>query len=221
MSTRRLAIVGLGRMGSAVRALASDAGWTIAAQIGRLTTADQLADADLAIEFTRPDAAVNNIMTCLDARCPVVVGTTGWYDELPRVRDAVVARGGAMLWAANFSLGANVVALLAAKARLALPLGQFPSGLVETHHAAKRDAPSGTAREIARGLEDGAPITSLRVGQVPGTHEVVFDGAYEQIRVEHVVRDRRVFAEGALTAAGWLVGRRGVFTMRDMLEVGS
>ena len=133
---------------------------------------------------------------------------------------AVQAHGGTIFWAPNFSIGANVLALLAAKARLALPLDQFPGAIVETHHAAKRDAPSGTALDIARGLEAGAPITSLRIGHVPGTHEVVFDGSYEQLRLEHVVRDRRVFAEGALAAAGWLIGRHGVFTMRDMLEDG-
>lgn len=221
MTARRLAIIGLGRMGSSVRALASDAGWTIAAQIGRLTGVDQLAGADVAIEFTRPDAAVDNIITCLEAHCPVVVGTTGWYDELASVREAVTVRNGALFWSPNFSLGANVIALLAARARVALPLAQFPAAIMETHHAAKRDAPSGTALEVARGLEPGALIASLRVGHVPGTHEVVFDGMYEQVRLEHVVRDRRVFAEGALTAAGWLIGRTGVFNMRDMLAEGS
>lgn len=218
MTARRLAIVGLGRMGSAVGALARDGGWTVAAEITRLERAEQLAGADVAIEFTTPSAAVSNIGICLDAGCPVVVGSTGWYDQLPAVCANVVERGGAMLWAANFSIGANVLAMLAASARRALPLAPFPAAIVETHHAAKRDAPSGTALTIAKGLEPGAPITSLRVGHVPGTHEVVFDGAFEQIRLEHVVRDRRVFAEGALMAAGWLIGRTGVFTMQDVLE---
>ena len=218
MTARRLAIVGLGRMGSAVRALASDAGWTVVAEIGRLERPEQLASADVAIEFTTPGAAVSNINLCLGAGCPVVVGSTGWYDQLPTVCGSVVERRGALLWAANFSIGANVLALLAANARRALPLSRFPAAIVETHHAAKRDAPSGTALAIAKGLEPGVLITSLRVGHVPGTHEVVFDGAFEQIRLEHVVRDRRVFAEGALMAAAWLIGRRGVFTMQDVLE---
>ena len=220
MTARRLAIIGLGKMGSAVRAIATDAGWTIAAEIASLTAADQLIGADVAIEFTTPGSAVDNINVCLQANCPVVVGTTGWYQQMSSVVAAVQAHGGTIFWAPNFSIGANVLALLAAKARLALPLDQFPGAIVETHHAAKRDAPSGTALDIARGLEAGAPITSLRIGHVPGTHEVVFDGSYEQLRLEHVVRDRRVFAEGALAAAGWLIGRHGVFTMRDMLEDG-
>jgi 4-hydroxy-tetrahydrodipicolinate reductase len=218
VTPRRLAIVGLGRMGSAVRMLASDAGWTIAAEIARLEGPEQLAGADVAIEFTTPDAAVGNIGICVDAGCPVVVGSTGWYEQMAAVRANVLARRAALFWAPNFSIGANVLAMLAANARRALPLAQFPAAIVETHHAAKRDAPSGTALAVARGLEPGAAITSLRVGHVPGTHEVVFDGAFEQVRLEHIVRDRRVFAEGALTAAAWLIGRHGVFTMQDMLE---
>ncbi|MES1259176.1 MAG: dihydrodipicolinate reductase C-terminal domain-containing protein [Gemmatimonadota bacterium] len=217
----RLAIIGVGRMGRAVRALAVDAGWSVTAEIGRLRGTGDLARADVAIEFTRPDAAVANIRTCVAANCPVVVGTTGWYDQLPAVSAEVTATNGALFWAANFSIGANLLGLLAAQARRALPVDRFPGAIVETHHAAKLDAPSGTALQVARGLEPGAPIASLRVGRVPGTHEVVFDGAWEQLRLEHVVRDRRVFAEGALVAAAWLHGRRGVFTMKDMLEEGS
>ena len=126
-----------------------------------------------------------------------------------------------MFWAPNFSIGANALMLLAAEARRLLSRDRFPAAIVETHHAAKRDAPSGTAIEVAKGLEPGVPISSLRVGHVPGSHEVVFDGNYEQVRLEHVVRDRRVFAEGALTAADWLIGRHGMFTMKDLLEAKS
>jgi len=214
----KLAIIGTGKMGKAVHVLADAGGWTVAAEIQRLGSVNDLAGADVAIEFTRPDAAVANIRTCLKAGCPVVVGTTGWLGQLSAVTDEVATAGGALFWAANFSIGANVLALLAAQARRALPASRFPSAIVETHHSAKIDAPSGTALHVARGLEPGAPIASLRLGQVPGTHEVVFDGAWEQLRLEHVVRDRRVFAEGALTAAAWLHGRQGVFTMNDMLE---
>lgn len=217
MSARRVAIVGLGRMGSAVRTLAMDAGWTIAAEITRLERPEQLAGADVAIEFTTPAAAVANIAICVAARCPVVVGTTGWYAQLPVVSAEVRARDAALFWAPNFSIGANVLVMLAASARRTLPLAQFPAAIVETHHRAKRDAPSGTALAIAQGLEPDVPIASLRIGQVPGTHAVLFDGAFEQLRLEHVVRDRRVFAEGAVMAAAWLIGRHGTFTMQDML----
>jgi len=221
VTARRLALIGRGKMGTAVRALADEAGWEVVAEIGRQPAAAQLAGADVAIEFTAPGAAVDSIYACLAAKCPVVVGTTGWYDRLDEVRATVERENGALLWAPNFSIGANALAMLAARAREMLPPERFPSGINETHHAAKRDAPSGTALELARALEPGAPITSLRLGQVPGTHEVIFDGAFEQVRLEHVVRDRRVFAEGALMAAAWLIGRRGVFGMADVLEVGS
>jgi 4-hydroxy-tetrahydrodipicolinate reductase len=218
VSVRRLAIVGLGRMGTAVRALAEDSGWSVVAGIARLERPAQLAGADAAIEFTTPAAAVANIGICVAAGCPVVVGTTGWYDQLALVSEDVRARGTALFWAPNFSIGANVLAMLAASARRTLPLAQFPAGIVETHHRAKRDAPSGTAMAIARGLEPDVPIASLRLGDVPGTHAVLFDGKFEQLQLEHVVRDRRVFAEGAVIAAAWLIGRRGVFTMQDMLK---
>lgn len=221
MTPRRVALIGMGRMGMAVRDLAREAGWLVCAEVSREFTGAQLAGADVAIEFTTPATAVNNILACLDAECPVVVGTTGWYQELPAVEVAVQESGGAVFWAPNFSIGANTLAMLVAEARRLLARDRFPAAIVETHHAAKRDAPSGTAIEVAKGLEPGVPIASLRVGHVPGSHEVIFDGSYEQVRLEHVVRDRRVFAEGALTAADWLVGRHGVFTMRDLLEAKS
>jgi 4-hydroxy-tetrahydrodipicolinate reductase len=218
VTPRRLALIGTGRMGTAVRTLAVEAGWEVCAAVSREFTGAQLAGADVAIEFTTPRSAVHNILACLGEACPVVVGTTGWYDQLQEVEAAVEESGGAVFWASNFSIGANALMLLAAEARRLLARDQFPAAIVETHHASKRDAPSGTALEVAKGLEPGVPINSVRIGHVPGTHEVVFDGNYEQVRLEHVVRDRRVFAEGALAAADWLVGRQGVFTMRDMLE---
>lgn len=218
MTPRRVALIGTGRMGTAVRTLAVDARWEVCAAVSREFTGAQLAGADVAIEFTTPTSAVNNILACLDAECPVVVGTTGWYDQLAEVEAAVEESGGAVFWAPNFSIGANVLMLLAAEARRLLSRDRFPAAILETHHSAKRDAPSGTAIEVARGLEPGVPISSVRVGHVPGTHEVLFDGNFEQVRLEHVVRDRRVFAEGALAAADWLVGRQGLFTMRDLLE---
>jgi 4-hydroxy-tetrahydrodipicolinate reductase len=221
MTPRRVALIGMGRMGTAVRNLAVDAGWEVCAAVPREFTGAQLAGADVAIEFTTPNAAVDNILACLDAECPVVVGTTGWYHQLAVVEAAVEESGGAVFWAPNFSIGANALMLLAAEARRLLSRDRFPAAIVETHHAAKRDAPSGTAIEVAKGLEPGVPISSLRVGHVPGSHEVVFDGNYEQVRLEHVVRDRRVFAEGALTAADWLIGRHGMFTMKDLLEAKS
>ena len=213
----RVALIGMGKMGRAVRDLA---GAQVTATLDAPFTPDRLANADVAIEFTVPSAAPTNIRACLAAGCPVVVGTTGWYAELPSLTEEVSRQGGALLWAPNFSLGAQVTMILAA---VSARLLDTDAAIVETHHASKKDAPSGTAREIARAIIEersgGVPITSVRVGNVPGTHEVIFDGTFDQLRLTHEVRDRKVFAEGALVAAEWLIAEKrvGVFTMQDVL----
>ena len=228
---RRLALIGMGKMGRVLADLAPDRGWEVVARIGsaendggRGITRESLGGADVAIEFTTPPAAVANAKAAVAAGCPVVVGTTGWHDELPALRRWVEERNGTLLSAPNFSLGVNAfeqVVALAAQLLSSGGAGGFDAHLVETHHAAKKDAPSGTARTLARAAGDawGAsiPITSVRTGSVPGTHELLFDAPFESIRLSHVARDRRVFADGALVAAAWVVGRRGVFTMRDVL----
>lgn len=223
-----LALIGLGRMGRAVEALAGDRGFHIVARVdraggGAAITRETLGDAAVAIEFTRPEAAVENARACLAAGCPVVIGTTGWYDQLPALRTEVEERGGALLAAPNFSVGVAVFQQLAAQAAGAFArLPGFAVHLVETHHAAKRDAPSGTALALARRARDTSgrdvPITSVRVGAVPGTHEMLFDAPFELVRLVHEARDRRVFADGALLAARWLVGRRGVYAMDDVVS---
>lgn len=221
----RLALIGLGKMGRAVEALAVAQGADVVARFGVGSPVDpsSLGGADVAVEFTEPHAAAANVRACLAAGCPVVVGTTGWWDALPAITDETQRVGGRVLWAANFSVGVNAMLAVAAAAARALRGAGFDAHLVETHHAAKKDAPSGTAIALARAAEPdwGAPIptTSVRVGHVPGTHTLVFDGAYEQLRIEHEARDRRVFAEGALVAAWWLARRRepGVYTMQDVL----
>jgi 4-hydroxy-tetrahydrodipicolinate reductase len=223
-----LAIVGLGRMGQAVDALAAGQGWPVRARIGRgqPITRESLAGAVVAIEFTTGSAAAANIRACLAAGCAVVVGTTGWHDALPVLRTEIQQSGGAMLWAPNFSAGALAMGVAAAAAARALrAAGTFAPHLVETHHAGKIDAPSGTARAVAGVVGDAmgcvVPVTSIRAGHVPGEHEMIFDGPFEQLRVQHIVRDRRVFADGALAAARWLAGRHGVFTMDDVIRDGA
>ena len=224
---RRLAIVGMGKMGNAIAELAPSRGWDVVARLdeaemaGTITRAT-LGNADVAVEFTVPSAAPSNIRAIVAAGCPVVAGTTGWYDQLDAIRRDVNSQNGALLTAANFSIGVNIferVAELAA--RLLGHAGGFEAHITETHHSAKKDAPSGTARTLANTASAAwgkeIPITSLRVGSFPGTHELVFDAPFETIHLEHIARDRRVFAEGALAAAAWLIGRRGVFTMRDVL----
>jgi len=231
MTGRSIAIIGDGKMGQAIRQLATEKGWTIAAMIGeresangRGITASSLGNADVAVEFTQPDAAVANLTASLRAGVPVVVGTTGWYDSLGEVTRIAAETGTGLLWSPNFSLGVNVMIELARYAgTLMKPLEGFDAHIVETHHSRKKDAPSGTAIAIGKAASDALdrpiPTTSVRTGSVPGTHELIFDGAFEQLTLTHLARDRRVFAEGALQAASWLIGKKGVFTMRDVLNL--
>jgi 4-hydroxy-tetrahydrodipicolinate reductase len=225
----RLAVIGDGKMGRAIASLAEEHGFTVVAFLGEGEVLPQgltkplLHGADVAVEFTAPQHAAANVRGCVAAGCPVVCGTTGWDDARATVEKEVRARKGALLWAPNFSIGVHLFARMVehAAALVAKSHAGFDAHLVETHHNQKLDAPSGTARALADRAAKAAgkplPITSVRVGSVPGTHEVIFDGAFEQIRLEHVARDRRVFATGALTAARWLVGKHGVFTLDHML----
>lgn len=224
MSAPSIAIIGHGRMGRAVEDVAAARNVPVRAVIDRDTRIDaaSLAGADVAIEFTGPQSAVANARACVDAGCPVVVGSTGWSSELDSLVEHVERKGGALLWSPNFSLGVHAMTSIAMMAGMALGrLEGFDAHIVETHHVAKKDAPSGTALQLQRAVSATfgreVPITSVRVGSVPGTHEIIFDGAFEQVRMTHEVRDRRVFAEGALLAAQWLVGKRGVFTLDDAL----
>jgi 4-hydroxy-tetrahydrodipicolinate reductase len=224
----RLALIGAGKMGRAIRTLALEREWPVVATLDSRSgpvTRELLAGAEVAIEFTTPGTAAANIIACAQAGVPVVAGTTGWDAERPRVERDVRTAGGTMLAAPNFALGMVIFRQLAEQlARLGAAMPRYEAHLIDTHHASKLDAPSGSARVVA--AEAGAalgreiPVTSIRVGSVPGTHELLLDGPFEQIRVVHEVRDRRVFAEGALAAAHWLAGRKGIFTLRDMLEGG-
>ncbi|MDQ8158580.1 MAG: dihydrodipicolinate reductase C-terminal domain-containing protein, partial [Gemmatimonadota bacterium] len=160
----------------------------------------------------------------LQVGCPVVIGTTGWSAQLPAVEAAAQAAHCAALWSPNFSIGVQLfLAMAEDAAKRARQVSGFDAHVVETHHVAKVDAPSGTGIAIADRLREGlgreVPITSVRTGSVPGTHEIIFDAPFEQIRLVHEARDRRVFADGALTAARWLAAARapGMYTMRDVL----
>lgn len=224
----RIAILGDGRMGQLVSALAREAGDTVVAHLGpaesmQRLTRERLGHPDVVVEFTVPHAAARLVRECLDVGVPVVSGTTGWDRERIALEAHAAASGGTMLWAPNFALGVQLFAKIVADAarRLASPAAGFDGHVVETHHAKKLDAPSGTAKLLVQQVEHATgqslPITSVRVGQVPGTHEVIFDAAFEQVRLVHEARDRRVFAAGALTVARWLVGKRGVLTLDDFL----
>ncbi len=231
----RVALLGMGRMGRAIDAAAASHGCTIVARLGREAAARNadwtralLGDADVAIDVTEPKAAIANAARCVNAGVPVVIGTTGWYDQLPTLQQLVQTHRVPVLWAPNFSLGVQLMlALLEQAGALLQGAPGFTAHLIETHHAGKKDAPSGTAialREaFGRGAGHEVPITSVRTGHVPGTHTLLLDAPFEQLRITHEARDRTVFASGALTAARWLAHSvaqerpAAVYSMRDVL----
>lgn len=223
-----IAVIGDGKMGRTIAQMIQERGWHLTAMLGSEhnkggagITRRALGDPDVAIEFTEPGAAVANIMACIHEGVPVVVGTTGWYDSLAAITATANEEGASLLWAPNFSAGVTLFVELAREAAAIMSKSDFSAAMVETHHSAKKDKPSGTALAIVRAMEEPLgkqiPVTSVRTGSVPGTHELIFDSQFEQIVMRHEARDRRVFADGALRAAIWLKGRKGVFTMRDVL----
>jgi 4-hydroxy-tetrahydrodipicolinate reductase len=229
----QIAIVGNGKMGRTVAALAEERGHGIRV-IGReenaggaALTSDRLAGVDVAIEFTRPDAVVGNLERLIHAGVPTVTGTTGWSDELPRIERLVRSCGGALLYAANFSIGVHFFLRAARElASLFARQSEFGAFILEEHHAAKRDAPSGTAgllRAQAREADPSRefPITSVRAGFIPGTHRLTYDGPHETVSLSHMARSRAGFAAGALAAAEWLPGRPGVHSFEAMLFGGA
>ena len=230
LARMRIAIVGNGRMGKAVVALGSQRGHVIHTVVdssdnagGRALTRERLAGADVAIEFTRPEAAVSNLERLIELGIPTITGTTGWTEALPRLSALVEARHGALLHAANFSAGVHL--FLRAARELARNFShrpEFVASIREEHHATKLDAPSGTALLLQHRLGDSDasrsfPITSVRTGIAPGTHTVTYEGPHETVALSHVARDRESFADGALTAAEWLPGKTGVFTFEHVL----
>jgi 4-hydroxy-tetrahydrodipicolinate reductase len=217
-------------MGKAVAALAVDQGHTIHTVItseensgGRALVSARLAGSDVAVEFTRPDAALANLEKLLELGIPTVTGTTGWYDALPRVAACTRNHGGALLHSANFSVGVHLFLRTARElARLLKDRPEFTASISEEHHSTKRDIPSGTALLLQRQLaasdpERSFPISSVREGTIPGTHTLSYDGPHETILLRHIAQDRGAFAAGALLAAQWLPGKTGVFTFEDIL----
>ena len=223
-------LVGHGRLGQLIAAAAPQAGATIAGTIddtnaGDLADRARWRDVDVAIDASAPDAFVANLPALCALGCSLVVGTTGWQAHAGDVRRQIDAAGIGAVVTANFSVGATLMdALTERAAKLFAPQDLYGAFVHETHHAAKKDAPSGTALLLKGALERGGfprpiDVASTRVGFVPGIHTVGFDGPAETITLTHTVRDRATFAHGALVAARWVRGRRGWFTMRDVLEI--
>jgi 4-hydroxy-tetrahydrodipicolinate reductase len=229
---RRLLIVGHGKMGGLIEQLAPAAGFEVAGVLdeadnrgGSGITAAVCSGVDVAIEFTHAGAVADNLAALAAHRVNVVIGTTGWNARLEELRGVAEAAGIGVVATANFSLGANVLALLVERAATLLrDRGEYGAFIHEQHHAAKKDAPSGTAlllrdAMLAQGYARTIDMSSTRAGAIPGTHVVGFDGPAETLSLSHVVRDRATFAHGALAAAAWLQGRTGWFSMRDVLGV--
>ena len=230
----RILIVGYGRMGKELDALAGRHDCEVSERLdihnntsGEGMTPEQLQDVDVAIDFSTAAATLDNLPRLAAAGVNAVLGTTGWNDQEAAMRQVVENAGIGVVVAANFSLGVNLFQGIVERASSLLrDHGDFGAWIHESHHAAKLDAPSGTALALeaamrASGYTDTVDVASTRVGSVPGTHTVGFDGPFETITLTHTARNRSTFARGALEAARWVQGRQGWFTMRDVLGLDS
>ncbi|HKV12651.1 MAG TPA: dihydrodipicolinate reductase C-terminal domain-containing protein [Thermoanaerobaculia bacterium] len=227
----RLALVGYGKMGKLVEQLAPDHGFEVVLRLdgkanasGSGITEDAFRHVDVAVDFSVPAAVADNAERLAALKIPTVIGTTGWSEHLPRVREAVLRHGGALVYGANFSVGVQVFyRIVEAAARLLANEESYGAWAYEIHHRMKKDAPSGTLREILRGMENAGygravDVASNRAGFVPGTHQVGFDSEADTITLEHRARSRAGFAQGALRAARWVPGRQGVYEFSEVWE---
>ena len=219
----KLAIVGYGKMGRMIEALSPEYGFSIHARIDAHDDVESARGADAAIEFSTPEAVVGNIEKLAAIGVPMVVGTTGWLNEMDRVKAAVDAAGTGLVWSPNFSIGVNVFSRLVKEAaKLLADEPQYGAWAWEIHHVTKKDAPSGTLIKLVNDMKSAGykhqiDVSSSRAGGHPGTHEVGFDSAADTITLRHSARSREGFARGALKAAQWIPGKRGVFEFSDIL----
>lgn len=213
-------------MGKAVEALALERGHSVGVTIDDeddwMGKIESLRECDVAVEFSTPATVVGNIMRCFDMGMPVIVGTTGWYDQLESVVHDCQQRDQALFVASNFSIGMNIMFELNRRlAQLMEGREEYAASITETHHVHKLDAPSGTAISLANDMKEElgrtVPITSIREGEVPGIHEVVYDSDIDTLTLRHSAKSRKGLALGAVLAAEFLEGKKGYYTMRDML----
>ena len=230
-----IALLGYGRMGKEIETVAISRSHTIALKTSSSTDSLDLKDIDVAIDFSIPDAAVGNITQCIEQGVPIVSGTTGWLDNYNTIVDLCQQKQGAFIYASNFSLGVNLFFELNKQlAKLIQPFSDYTIAIEEIHHTKKLDAPSGTAISLANdiieqskytgwsldhGQEDAIPITAKRVELVPGTHRIQYDSTIDSIEIKHTAHNRKGFALGAVIAAEWLIGKTGIFTMKDVLNI--
>ena len=232
-----IALLGYGRMGQTIEQIAIKRGHNIVLKVDKDDTDYDITKADVAIDFSIPDVAFNNISNCLNNNVPVISGTTGWLDNYDNAVALCEEKKGAFIYASNFSLGVNIFfELNKTLAKIMSTLEQYNVSMEEIHHTKKLDAPSGTAITLAEGiinnnphydgwmLDDKAdkklPIVAKRIEDVPGTHTVTYQSEVDTITIDHVAHNRQGFALGAVIASEWIVGKTGVFTMNDVLNIG-
>jgi 4-hydroxy-tetrahydrodipicolinate reductase len=219
-----LLVLGRGKTGSLVAEVAAARGHKVRSLGGdentgaSALTKEFLRDFDCVVDFTAPAAVIPNIIACTQASANMVVGTTGWYDKIPKVKELVEHSGSGFLYASNFSVGMNIFFDIAAAAGAAMKQG-YSARIVERHHTQKKDAPSGTAVTIRQklGAED-VEITSIREGDAAGQHVIMLDSPNDTMMLVHDSKSRRGFAEGAVIAAEWLQGKKGFFEFKDALK---
>lgn len=226
-----LALLGYSKMGKTIAQLAPQRGFAVRLILtsesnanGAGISPENFRGIDVCVDFTTPTVLVENLRRVAGLGCNLVVGTTGWYDRLGEVRQIIESSGTGMVYAANFSIGVQVFYRLArAAAGLFAAFPIYEPYITETHHRFKKDAPSGTALELKKEVQSQLsgreiPVASVRAGYVPGTHELGFDSEADTVLLRHTARSRQGFAEGALHAARWVVGKKGLFSFADVLE---
>ncbi len=227
---KQLALVGHGKMGKLVDQLAAEYGFEVALRLstsnnrdGCALTRDACNGIDAAIEFSTPSVAVTHLRRLAELGIPTVTGTTGWFNQLPVITEAVNASGTGLVWSPNFSIGVAVFRkAVALTSQLLAKEESYGAWAWEIHHDAKHDAPSGTMLQLVETMREAGydrpiDVSSNRAGKHPGTHEVGFDSAADTITMRHAARSREGFARGALKAAQWIVDRKGVYTFDDVL----
>ena len=231
----KIALLGYGKMGKVIEKIALERGHQIVLRKGSKDTFEGLLDADVAIDFSLPNVAVENISECLNHSIPVISGTTGWLERYEEMVQLCNEKNGSFIYGSNFSLGVNIFfELNEYLAKMMKNLTQYNVSMEEIHHTQKLDAPSGTAISLAEGIikhtnykkwtlenpnNDEILIDAKRIGTVPGTHSIFYDSAVDQIEIKHTAHSREGFALGSVVAAEWLVGKKGVFTMKDVLGI--
>lgn len=226
----KIAQIGGGNMGRIVAALARSKGHTMAIAIDSADSSldaaklsEKLKGADVVIDFSVAGAVRRNVKACVLARVPIVEGTTGWNEERGEIESVIKENDGAMVYGANFSVGVNLFYKIADYAsELFAKFPEYEVFIEEQHHSRKKDAPSGTAlklKEIVAGhIAKDISVSSTRAGNIPGTHRVGFDGAADQVLLEHTARSREGFAAGAILAAEWIVGKKGFYEFTDIMD---